>query len=957
MKIKSKILAYLMVSLLFCGMIPVNALAQAGVAPILLDAITNADGSVIALTFSEPMADPSGKQAQFKATVGFTTDDPVLSVSRQTTDFTKIDLALQNPIASGSWVTVTYTKGDVLDADGDALDSVYDFAVNEIRVYTAETSSDGSKVVLTFNRNMMATPPAATAGEFSVFAGGEQKPVQAVSRSLTDPKVLELRLQTPIVSGVNVSFSHDLLSLQTEDGAYVPTIFITQVINRSTATYSPALDTLTLAPGTNSGTVKITAATTGDSYLYKMFEAGAYPGAPQGLVSGISAADAGVASWVYFTPNSTTADNIPVAIADQLAVVTLDAQGMVSQYSVHQVNPLDFGAQPIASSGLDSNGYISPVNAGPAVDGINKSLPLNWANIPQGTQSFTLVMYDATMGGNIHWMVKDIPNTVQSLAEGASGSAAMPSGSVEQSPYVGPWPPDLPPERHQYDLVLYALSVPTVTIVNPSLSEFNNAVRGKILGSWNVTGSYTPPLMTDPPAYRGSGLSNGNKTVILNFDQAIVNNTAGLATLKAAITFTSDYTVPNAVYSSLGPLDTVLIDGVSLIVNFDTPLAGDKNKIKIASGTLADQSGHILSTELLTGPIGSTEPVVNPVVEQPVVSVSGSPVNDIEASYSFDASTKLANIQLKQKNVVDASGFELSGLYPDAQTVFTITVNNNGNTPYIVLGAGDIQGWSSTGANGSTTIKVKGVHFKFSDNGPDIQNAVTLAIQYGANNPSDPSMPTLPPEYEGMSISTNGNQFAAPYKDAESGGLGIMVGGASGVTDGFFRAYLPQTLLQNWGVTSVNQLQAFIGNQDGSGKQPVSSPTVTSVGSGGMEISFAMTFSVHQVYVKGTYVGDFTVPNNSLLIGTHLFQLDDTNLFTAQSVQDAMGSSSESRVYFKSFDSRWYDLGATGVNSILNLTDLLNPDKALLLNSEKAWPLERWYKAGDTIEAFDNLFN
>lgn len=946
-------LVYLTVILLFCGMIPVNALAQAGVAPTLLDAVTSADGSVITLTFSEPMADPSGKQGQFKATVGFTTDDPVQSVSRQTTDFTKIDLALQNPIASGSWVTVTYTQGDVVDADGYALDSVYNFAVNEIRVYTAETSTDGSKLLLTFNRNMMATPPAATASEFSVFAGGDPKTVKAVSRSLTDPKVLELQLQIPIVSGVNVSFSHDLGSLQAEDERYVPSFFITQVVNKSTATNAPRLDTLTLAPGTNPGTVKITAATTGDSFLYKMFEAGAYPGAPQGLVSGIPAADAGVTSWVYFTPNSSTADNIPAAIADQLAVVTLDAQGLVSQYSVHQVNPLDFGAQTLASAALDSNGSISPVNAGTAVGGINKSLPLSWANIPTGTQSFALVMYDATIGGYIHWMVKDIPNTVQSLAEGASGSAAMPPGSVEVSPYVGPWPP----ERHQYDLVLYALSAPAVTIVNPSLSEFNNAVRGIILGSWNVTGFYTPPLMTDPPAYRGLLLSNGNKTVTLNFDQAIVNNTADLAALKAAITFTSDSTVPNAVYSSLGPLDTVQIDGVSLIVNFNTPLAGDKNKIRIAGGTLADQSGHILSTELLTGPIGSTEPVVNPVVEQPVVSVSGSPVNDIEASYSFDASTKLANIQLKQKNVVDASGFELSGLYPDAQTVFTITVNNNGNTPYIVLGAGDIQGWSSTGANGATTIKVKGVHFKFSDSGPDIQSAVTLAIQYGANNPSDPSQPVLPSEYEGVFISTNGNQFAAPYKDVESGGLGMMVGGASGVTDGFFRAYLPPTLLQNWGVTSVNQLQAFIGNQDGSGKQPVSSPKVTSVGSGGMEISFAMTFSVHQVYVKGTYVGDFTVPNNSLLIGTHLFQLDDTNLFTAQSVQDAMGSSPESRVYFKSFDSRWYDLGATGVNSILNLTDLLNPDKALPLNSEKAWPLKRWYKAGDIIEAFDNMFN
>jgi len=80
--------------------------------------------------------------------------------------------------------------------------------------------------------------------------------------------------------------------------------------------------------------------------------------------------------------------------------------------------------------------------------GENVSPPLSWANAPEGTKSFAIVLFDpeAQNGlGNVHWVAYGIPASVTGLAE---GEASKPSdkfvggkGNAGKDVYVGPCPP------------------------------------------------------------------------------------------------------------------------------------------------------------------------------------------------------------------------------------------------------------------------------------------------------------------------------------------------------------------------------------------------------------------------------------------------------------------------------------------------------------------------------------
>jgi len=108
--------------------------------------------------------------------------------------------------------------------------------------------------------------------------------------------------------------------------------------------------------------------------------------------------------------------------------------------------------------------------------GGNVSPALQWSNIPAGTQSISLQVYDpdAPSGSGFwHWAVYDMPATTTGLAQGAGNSpATLPAGAYggntdfldtgatgANGNYGGPCPPagDAP---HHYIFTLYALDVP-----------------------------------------------------------------------------------------------------------------------------------------------------------------------------------------------------------------------------------------------------------------------------------------------------------------------------------------------------------------------------------------------------------------------------------------------------------------------------------------------------------------
>jgi Raf kinase inhibitor-like YbhB/YbcL family protein len=98
--------------------------------------------------------------------------------------------------------------------------------------------------------------------------------------------------------------------------------------------------------------------------------------------------------------------------------------------------------------------------------GENVSPQLSWKNVPAGTKSFALTMYDKdapTGSGFWHYQIYNIPANVTSVNEGDLSSQKLPAGAVEsrtdlgQAGYFGPCPPV--GRDHEYTYTVYALPV------------------------------------------------------------------------------------------------------------------------------------------------------------------------------------------------------------------------------------------------------------------------------------------------------------------------------------------------------------------------------------------------------------------------------------------------------------------------------------------------------------------
>src|ERR1700677_1210558 len=102
--------------------------------------------------------------------------------------------------------------------------------------------------------------------------------------------------------------------------------------------------------------------------------------------------------------------------------------------------------------------------------GGNMSPPLQWTGAPAGTKSFVVTLFDpdehTTPSGWWHWVVYDLPATVDKLPKGAGAerSSILPPGTMPgrtglgNDAYPGPCP-DKGEPPHRYTFTVYALSV------------------------------------------------------------------------------------------------------------------------------------------------------------------------------------------------------------------------------------------------------------------------------------------------------------------------------------------------------------------------------------------------------------------------------------------------------------------------------------------------------------------
>lgn len=154
-------------------------------------------------------------------------------------------------------------------------------------------------------------------------------------------------------------------------------------------------------------------------------------------------------------------------------------------------------ALELISPAFKDGGAIPVHYARPAAGGHNMSIPLKWTGIPEGTRSFAVSIVDLHPVASkwVHWLVINIPGNVTDLPEDASGKS-MPPGAVEfknsfgTMGYGGPQPPR-GSGPHPYVITLYALKSDTIDLgPNAALSEFQNAIKGKIIEQASMTGHY-----------------------------------------------------------------------------------------------------------------------------------------------------------------------------------------------------------------------------------------------------------------------------------------------------------------------------------------------------------------------------------------------------------------------------------------------------------------------------------
>jgi Raf kinase inhibitor-like YbhB/YbcL family protein len=172
-------------------------------------------------------------------------------------------------------------------------------------------------------------------------------------------------------------------------------------------------------------------------------------------------------------------------------------------------------SSPDLSSGRFENQFI--LN-GFGCKGGNVSPALQWSNVPSGTKSLALQVYDPdapTGSGFWHWAVYNIPADSNGLARGAGNSAAtLPAGAFggntdfadtgatgnngNNGNYGGPCPPE-GDKPHRYIFTLFALAVPQLEVAggvpksgSAGLYGFvlNKGVGAALLGKASFTATY-----------------------------------------------------------------------------------------------------------------------------------------------------------------------------------------------------------------------------------------------------------------------------------------------------------------------------------------------------------------------------------------------------------------------------------------------------------------------------------
>jgi len=126
-------------------------------------------------------------------------------------------------------------------------------------------------------------------------------------------------------------------------------------------------------------------------------------------------------------------------------------------------------------------------------DNKNLSPDLTWTNTPADTVSFAVVLsdLDAPNGTFYHWILYNIPTSMNGLSEGCPvpKGATIGKNNFDKDNYSGPCPPK--GSMHHYVFTLYALNSKLNISPNAAPQEMMNAIRDHIISQAELTVTYS----------------------------------------------------------------------------------------------------------------------------------------------------------------------------------------------------------------------------------------------------------------------------------------------------------------------------------------------------------------------------------------------------------------------------------------------------------------------------------
>lgn len=146
----------------------------------------------------------------------------------------------------------------------------------------------------------------------------------------------------------------------------------------------------------------------------------------------------------------------------------------------------------LESSAFSHNGEIPKKYT---CNGENISPPLEIIEVPEGTKSLALIMYDPDVPRSIredgiwnHWLFWNLDPKTTQLDEGKEPDVIHGITTSNTLSYVGPCPPD---GEHRYYFVLYALDTELSLPEGSTREELERAMDGHILAQSELMGRYT----------------------------------------------------------------------------------------------------------------------------------------------------------------------------------------------------------------------------------------------------------------------------------------------------------------------------------------------------------------------------------------------------------------------------------------------------------------------------------